>query len=144
MELFPLLFNCTMGQTACVDEIDTGIHDLLMKDLLDVLCAALEDLPESQPGSQLIATTHNTLLLDSLPPESVYVLRSKANGQKEISCITEYEFRTHKNNSVRHRYLQGLYQGVPETGFLDLAELVSDTMRLVQNKAEEEAQEVDG
>lgn len=123
LDIFPLLFTCNLNNTVFVDEVDTGIHDLLMQDIVGILESALESTDEGQ----FIATTHNTLLLDTLKPENVYILRSDILGQKEISCITDYSSRTHKNNSIRHRYLNGIYQGVPEVGYIDFAELISDT-----------------
>ena len=133
LETFPLLFSCTMNTTAFVDEIDTGIHDLLMKETIELL---QESLKETEEG-QFIATTHNTLLLDSLEPESIYILRSKIDGEKELVCVTDYAFRTHRNNSIRHKYLQGIYQGVPQIGYLDLNELVADAMREIRENGEE-------
>lgn len=128
LDLCPFIFTCNLGATVFIDEVDSGIHDLLMQDIVKNLRTALEDTDEGQ----FIATTHNTLLLDSLNPEDVYVLKTDALGSKEISCITDYP-RTHKNNSIRHRYLTGIYQGIPEAGYLDLRELVEDTMREVKS-----------
>lgn len=129
LDLIPLLFTCTLNTTVFVDEVDTGIHDLLMRDIVNILQDSLDETVEGQ----FIATTHNTLLLDSLKPENVYILRSDILGNKEISCISEYSLRTHKNNSIRHRYLNGIYQGIPEVGYIDFTELVSDTMTKVKS-----------
>lgn len=126
LDLFPLIFSCTLGRTVFIDEVDSGIHDLLMQDIVKILQEALDETEEGQ----FIATTHNTLLLDALKPENVYVLKTDALGNKEVSCISDYP-RTHKNNSMRHRYLTGVYQGIPEIGYLDLKELVEDTMHEV-------------
>lgn len=126
LDLFPLIFVSSLGGTVFADEIDSGIHDLLMQDIVKVLQASLEDSEEGQ----FIATTHNTLLLDNLRPENIYVLRSDVLGNKKISCVTDFG-RAHKNNSIRHRYLKGVYQGVPEIGYLDFKELAFDVMEQV-------------
>ncbi|MCH3918139.1 MAG: AAA family ATPase [Spirochaetia bacterium] len=126
LEIFPLLFSYAAGQTVLVDEIDSGIHDLLMVQIMQMLL----DLPAENRG-QLIVSTHNTLLLDAVPPENVYVIRADANGNKKITCITEYKFRTQKNNSMRVKYLHGFYEGVPESGDLDFEELVTDTYKRI-------------
>lgn len=128
LDLFPLIFSSTLGTTVFADEVDSGIHDLLMQDIVKILQESLDETKEGQ----FIATTHNTLLLDNLEPENVYVLKTDVLGNKEISCITDYP-RTHKNNSIRHRYLTGIYQGIPEVGYLDFKELVDDTMREVKS-----------
>lgn len=130
LDLFPLIFTSTLGTTVFVDEEDSGIHDLLMQDIVKIL---QESLYETEEG-QFIATTHNTLLLDNLKPENVYVLKADILGNKEISCITDYP-RTHKNNSIRHRYLTGVYQGIPEVGYLDFKELVEDTMSEIKSNS---------
>ena len=130
LDLFPLIFTSTLGTTVFVDEVDSGIHDLLMQDILKILHESLDETEEGQ----FIATTHNTLLLDDLEPENVYVLKSDILGNEEISCITDYP-RTHKNNSIRHRYLTGVYQGIPEVGYLDFKELVEDTMSEIKSNS---------
>lgn len=131
LDLLPFVFISNLGTTVFVDEVDSGIHDLLMQDIVRILQTSLEETDEGQ----FIATTHNTLLLDDLAPENVYVLKTDILGNKDISCITDYP-RTHKNNSMRHRYLTGIYQGVPEVGYLDFKELVEDTMKEVKYKSD--------
>lgn len=123
LNLLPFIFISHLGAPVFIDEVDSGIHDLLMQDIVRILQSSLEQNEEGQ----FITTTHNTLLLDVLEPENVYVLKTDIVGNKEISCITDYP-RTHKNNSMRHRYLRGIYQGIPEVGYLDLNELVQETM----------------
>lgn len=130
LDLFPLIFTSTLSKPVVADEIDSGIHDLLMQDIVKILRASLAETPEGQ----FIATTHNTLLLDCLETENVYILKSDALGNKEISCVTEYP-RTHKNNSMRHRYLNGIYQGIPGTGYLDFKELVEEVVDQIGPKA---------
>ena len=131
LDLFPLIFTSTLGATVFVDEVDSGIHDLLMQDIAKLLQQSLDETEEGQ----FIATTHNTLLLDDLEPENVYVLKADILGNKEISCIKDYP-RTHKNNSIRHRYLTGVYQGIPEVGYLDFKELVDDTMSEIKSDSD--------
>lgn len=70
-----------MGLTAFVDEVDSGIHDLLMNDILRLLKNAVDQTDEGQ----FIATTHNTLLMDSVPADEVYVLKADAEGEKRLS-----------------------------------------------------------
>lgn len=124
LDIFPLLFSCALGTSVFVDEIDTGIHDLLMQEAMSVFQQSLDEREECQ----FVATTHNTLLLESLEPESVYVIKSKINGEKEIVCVKEYGFRTQKNNSIRRKYLQGSYEGIPVMGYLDFGELVDEAV----------------
>ncbi len=118
LHVFPILFAAVAGQTVLIDEIDNGIHDLL-------ICNLMEYVSESLNG-QFIATTHNTLLLEKLPAENVYMIVVDPEGNKEILSIVDYEKRTQKTNNIRKRYLDGAYDGIPYTGYLDFQELVDD------------------
>lgn len=120
LEIFPMLFSSVAGASAFIDEIDSGIHDLLMKNLLDRLKDSLK--------GQFIATTHNTLLMESLPPENTYIIRINANGNKSIDCVADYRQRTQKNNNIRNKYLRGDYDGIPYIGHFDFQELVEDVL----------------
>ena len=55
------------GSTAIIDELDTGIHELLVKSLVTSLYNNIK--------GQLIMTTHNTLLMESnlLQPKKSHV-----------------------------------------------------------------------
>ena len=120
LEIFPMLFSSFIGASVFIDEIDSGIHDLLMQNVLGQLDDSLE--------GQFIATTHNTLLMENLQPESTYIIRVNADGNKTVDCVAEYKVRTQKNNNIRNKYLRGDYDGIPHSGYLDLQELVEDTM----------------
>ncbi|MGI5899720.1 MAG: AAA family ATPase [Christensenellales bacterium] len=120
LEIFPILFAGVAGASVFIDEIDSGIHDLLMKNILERLNDSLE--------GQFIATTHNTLLMESLPPENTYIIRVNASGNKTIDCVAEYRERTQKTNNIRNKYLRGDYDGIPYTGYFDFQELVEDVL----------------
>ncbi|WP_099205516.1 AAA family ATPase [Scatolibacter rhodanostii] len=118
LNVFPLFFAAIDGTSVFVDEVDSGIHDLLM-------CELVKDLEESLKG-QFIGTTHNTQMMRSLKRENVYIIRSDVNGNKEIVCIDDYEFRTQRNNNLQKKYLDGDYEGIPFVGYFDFDEIVSD------------------
>lgn len=119
LEIFPYIFSFIWGKTVFIDEIDSGIHDLLMSKIIELLI--------DTPNGQFIATTHNTLLMEILSPKSVYTINIDANGNKELVCTSEYnEVRTQKTNSMRKKYLRGDYEGIPNIGFLNLQDIVDD------------------
>lgn len=120
LEIFPMLFTSIAGASAFIDEIDSGIHDLLIKSILESL--------EDSLNGQFIATTHNTLLMESLSPESTYIIRVDAGGNKSIECVASYKQRTQKTNNIRNKYLRGDYSGIPYTGYLDFEEIVEDML----------------
>ena len=66
------LLGACQGGTIALDEIDTGVHDLLLKTMLE----SIDDWIDGQ----LIITTHNTYLLETLRPQSIYVINVTAGG----------------------------------------------------------------
>ena len=128
LSIFPFIFSSLSGATVFIDGIDGGIHDLLMCEIVELLGEALA----SSPHGQLIATTHNTLLMKRLKNENVYILSSDVEGNKDIISIDKYDFRTQKSHSVQSRYLNGHYDGVPSTGYLDFSEMVDDVFSYIE------------
>ncbi len=115
LTILPLLLLCILGDVVVIDEIDSGIHDLLVTKLI-------ENILDAAKG-QLIVTTHNTLLLDELPPQNIYIFRIDSAGHKSLECVSNYIRRTQRSNSIRRKYLRGDYAGVPEIGFLDFDDI---------------------
>ena len=121
LKILKYIFVATLGNnTIFIDEIENGIHDLL---ILEVI-SALSDSLNSIDNVQFITTTHSTYLMEELPPENIYVLASDAYGKKDILSIDNFNFRTQKNNNMRLKYLRGDYSGIPSIGYIDFSELV--------------------
>lgn len=117
LELIPFFLAGVEGQIVIIDELDTGIHDLMINTIL-------ENLNHSIQG-QIIITTHNTMLLESdLAKENVYIFNVDQNADKELVPLTEFEKRIHPNLNIRKRYLKGLYGGIPMTMDIDFDDLV--------------------
>jgi len=133
LEIFPFILSAVMGESVFVDEIDSGIHDLLM-------CNIIEFLDDSIKG-QFIATTHNTLLMRDLPKENVFIIQSDANGNKDIECINNYAFRTQKTNNIQNKYLDGDYEGIPYIGYLDFEEIVDEIKEKLSIEREEKQED---
>lgn len=118
LNVFPFIFSALAGTTVFVDEIDSGIHDILM-------CRIIEFIGESIKG-QIIVTTHNTLLMKQLNSEDVFIIISDANANKKITSINKFEFRTHKNHNTQTKYLNGDYAGVPYIGYIDFEDMINE------------------
>lgn len=108
---FDTLVGAIKGDTVIIDEIDNGIHDLLIKNII----MSIKD----EINGQLIITTHNTLLLETLPKESIYILISDYEGNKQINSIRNYEMKIQKNNNIRDLYLKGAFGGIPLSEYID-------------------------
>jgi len=99
------------GQTVVYDEIDDGIHDLLMT---NILLSVQDDIT-----GQLILTTHNTLLLEDLNPKAAYVIYVDDQGNKEARCFDDYDIRIQQSNNQRKLYLNGVFGGIPFSNKID-------------------------
>ncbi|MCY1152684.1 MAG: AAA family ATPase [Sphaerochaetaceae bacterium] len=122
LEVVPAIISSLLGESVFIDEIDSGIHDQLMFEIVNLFKEALLD---TETG-QFIATTHNTLLLKQLEPENIYIIVIDSYGNKEIQNLSDYSFRTQKNNNIQNKYLNGDYFGLPTVGYLDFTEMIED------------------
>lgn len=123
LELIPYLISACEGQTVIIDELDTGIHDLLVKNLLECIYKYIK--------GQLIITTHNTMLINSsIPSENIYILNANSKAEKELIAITDFNGRIHQNNNPRKKYLNGIYGGIPMPADIDFEELIENLKRV--------------
>ena len=112
---FDTIIGSLLGETVIIDEIDNGIHDVLMKNII----MSIKD----EITGQLIITTHNTLLLEILPKENIYILSTDYNRNKTINSIKEYGIKIQKNNNARDLYFKGVFGGIPTTNYIDFEEI---------------------
>ncbi len=108
------------GQTVIYDEIDDGIHDLLMR---NILISVQDDIT-----GQLIITTHNTLLLEDLNPKSAYVIYVDDEGYKEARCFDDYDIRIQSSHNQRRLYLNGVFGGVPYSSQINYSNMHIDSL----------------
>ena len=116
IDILPFLLMSVEGTVVVIDELDTGIHDLLVNNILNNIIDSI--------GGQLIVTTHNTMLLDSdINPEYIYSFIVDKHANKELVSIADFEDRVHPNLNYRNRYLKVMYGGIPHLGDIDFVEL---------------------
>ncbi len=116
LDILPSIYTAVNGNISIIDEFDSGIHDIMVRDILKEINRSLE--------GQLILTTHNTLLLEEEEfKNSIYFIVIDSDGYKEVLSINDYDNRTHPNNNIRDLYLKGLYEGIPYTGNFDFEEI---------------------
>ena len=127
---FDTLIGSLLGETVIIDEIDNGIHDVLMKNII----MSIKD----EITGQLIITTHNTLLLEILPKEYIYILSTDYNGNKTINSINDYEIKVQKNNNARDLYFKGVFGGIPTTDYINFEE-IKYALEDSKNETEENA-----
>jgi len=124
-KILPYLLSACDGHTVVIDEIDAGIHDLLMEGIFN---SVIPDIT-----GQLIMTTHNTRLMEAeeIKDSNIYVFNVDKEGRKELFPITEFG-RVQQNHNVRKRYLNGLYGGTPFSSEIDFTELLDDLQSEVE------------
>jgi AAA15 family ATPase/GTPase len=122
IRLLPYMLLAVNGATVVIDEFDSGVHDLLVQNLIT-------SLNEYITG-QLIITTHNTLLLESdLPSEYFYVIHQLQNYNKEIQCILKYDNKIGRKTNRRNQYFLGTYHGIPADKRIDFKMLVDNILK---------------
>lgn len=110
IEIIRSLLGAFCGVTVVYDEIDNGIHDLLLKNVLESM---IDDIT-----GQLIITTHNTYMLETINIKSVYLINVDYQGNKVVKCLDKYP-RIQGTNNPRIMYLKGMFGGVPIVDVID-------------------------
>ena len=122
LEIFPFFLNVVEGGISFIDEIDNGIHDILMNHLLDNLA---EDIT-----GQLVFSTHDTIMLKELPKKNVSFITIDYDGNKKIKYLKDYEDKTiSQNNSLQNQYLKGAFEGIPipiDIDFEEMTQLIQE------------------
>lgn len=104
LDNFQALLSCCHGNTVIIDELDSGIHDLMVDNMF-------MELIDANKG-QIIITTHNTVLLEHISPRRAFVIQVDSERSKSIARISDIA-RTQKNHNNRDRYMCGLFGGIP-------------------------------
>ncbi len=105
----PIIDIIKNGRTLVVDELESGLHPLLLKELI-----GLFHQPAATANAQLIFTTHNTSLLDApgvFRRDQIWLVE-KDNAQA-THLVGLSEFSPRKNEAKESGYLSGRYGGVP-------------------------------
>lgn len=101
------------GDIAFIDEIDASLHTFAVQAIVNLFV----DPQINRKGAQLIATTHDTNLLDPelLRRDEIWFSEKAKNGASEYFSLAEIKSR--KREVFEKSYLQGRYGAVPD--FLD-------------------------
>lgn len=109
----PVLDILKKGQTLVIDELDTSLHTLLVRELVRLFLR-----PEiNTGGAQLIFTTHDTSLLDAedlFRRDQIWLVEKGADQASSLVALVEFSPR--KNEALERGYLMGRYGGVPFLG----------------------------
>lgn len=97
------------GFTVFIDEIDTSLHPILVKELLKLLFCHTSN----SKGAQVVFTTHNPVLLDSalMRRDQVWFAEKSPVGATHFYPLTDYQPR--KDEALAKGYLAGRYGAIP-------------------------------
>ena len=95
---------------AYIDELDRSLHPLVTKRLMELFYIRSV---ERNGKSQVIITTHNTVLLDMelLRKDEVWVIEKKRGAS--IMKSVQRDFSPRYDRDMRKDYLAGMYGGMP-------------------------------
>lgn len=106
----PVLDVLEKGRTLVVDELDTSLHTLLLRELV-----GLFHRPEiNASGAQLVFTTHDTSLLSAFGlfrRDQIALVEQDVDQASELVWLSDFSPR--KNEALERGYLSGRYGGVP-------------------------------
>jgi AAA15 family ATPase/GTPase len=106
----PVLDILGKGLTLVVDELDTSLHTLLVRELVKLF----HQPGVNTGGAQLIFTTHDTSLLDApdlFRRDQVWFIEKDSDQASTLVALAEFSPR--KNEALERGYLIGRYGGIP-------------------------------
>ncbi len=97
------------GYTVFVDEIETSLHPILVRELLKLLFCN----KNNRKGAQIVFTTQNPLLLDGtlIRRDQVWFTEKSPSGATHLYPLTDYQPR--KDEALAKGYLAGRYGAIP-------------------------------
>jgi len=106
----PVLDIVRNGLTLVIDELDTSLHTLLVRRLVQLF----HNVDINRIGAQLIFTTHDTSLLDApnlFRRDQVWFVEKERDQASRLYGLSEFSPR--KNEALERGYLMGRYGGLP-------------------------------
>lgn len=106
----PVFNVLDQGLTLVIDELDTSLHTLLVRELVRLF----HNPAINKAHAQLVFTTHDTSLLNApslLRRDQVWLAEKDRN--QATALIGLYEYSPRKNEALERGYLVGRYGGVP-------------------------------
>lgn len=110
--MLPVILECLReGKVLIVDEIETSLHPLLVKEITSLFNSKEDNLNRAQ----IIFTTHDVLLLEieDLRRDQIYFV-AKDQLKQETDLYSLADFSPRVNENYLKNYLSGRYGAIPE------------------------------
>ena len=99
------------GRVLLLDEIDASLHPRLSARLIETF----QDPLTNSRGAQLVFTSHDTSLLNSLNRDEVWLTEKAPDATTRLVGLAEFGGeRVRKSQNLERAYLQGRFGAVPE------------------------------
>jgi len=97
------------GQTLVIDEMDTSLHPMMMRFVIEMV----HNSALNKPGTQMILTTHDSSILDNslLRPDQIWFVEKDRLQATQLYPLTDFIER--QNESLQKGYLEGRYGALP-------------------------------
>lgn len=107
----PWLSMINQGKVLVLDEIETSLHPLLVRELIRLVM----NPKVNRSGAQLIVATHDPLLLDLslLRRDQIWLTEKTGDGDSILYALNEYKNPPTNRESLVRGYLAGRYGGIP-------------------------------
>lgn len=107
-DLIPLFYEHNGNRTIFIDEIDRSLHTSLIRKFLEMFYELTEE-----NASQIIATTHDTNLLDLdlVRQDEIWFVKRMEDHSSNIYSLNRYKERYDKK--IDKEYLLGRYDAIP-------------------------------
>ena len=107
----PALAALRHGRVLLLDEIDASLHPRLSARLIEIF----QDPVTNSRGAQLVFTSHDTSLLNSLNRDEVWLTERAPDATTRLVGLAEFGGeRVRKSQNLERAYLQGRFGAVPE------------------------------
>ena len=110
----PLLDVLAQGRVIFVDELDTSLHPLMVRFLIDLI----QNQATNRQNAQLIFTTHDTSVLDStiFRRDQIWFVEKDRENASKLYPLSDFSPR--KGEALENSYLKGRYGALPFIGEL--------------------------
>jgi len=106
----PLLLALEKGKVILIDEIDTNLHPLLVRNLVMMF----NSVSKNPNNAQLICNTHSTLLLEEeIRRDQVYFTEKDEYGASSLYSLADFK-GVKKDSKLLKRYLLGVFGAIPD------------------------------
>ena len=117
--LGPLLESVAYGYTLFKDELESSLHPLLTRELIN----SIRRGEGGHQPAQLLFTTHDTTLLDPelFGRDQVWFTEKDKSGATQLYSLADYKDKPRKGEAMQKRYLAGRYGAIPILERFDLS-----------------------